>query len=92
MIKEIIERKLNAEFSPVFLDIQDDSDKHKHHSGWKEGGETHFTLIVVSNSFETKSKVERHKSIYKVLSSELKSHIHALSINAMTESEYARLL
>jgi BolA protein len=88
MIKAIIEKKLKEAFHPVFLDLQDESHKHKHHSGWKEEGETHFKLIVASDAFNGQSRVERHKSIYKVLSSELALQVHALSIKALTEVEY----
>ncbi|MCH9754154.1 MAG: BolA family transcriptional regulator [Alphaproteobacteria bacterium] len=92
MITDVIERKLKKEFSPIFFDLQDESHKHKGHSGWQEGGETHFKLVIASNAFIGQSKIVRHKSIYKILSAELKSHIHALSIQAFTGSEYRKLL
>jgi BolA protein len=57
---------------PIELDIADVSDKHKGHSGWKEGGQTHFHITIVSDHFIDKSKLERHKIINELLFDEIK--------------------
>ncbi len=49
----------------------------------------HHEVIVVSEIFENQSLVNRQKSIYKVLSSQIQSgELHALSIKAKTPAEW----
>ena len=79
---ERIEHKLKVEFSPQALTVTDDSDKHHGHAGWREGGETHFSVAVTSQAFAGKSRVERHRMINAVLAEELAGGVHALAISA----------
>ncbi|KAK4750588.1 hypothetical protein SAY87_004070 [Trapa incisa] len=83
-IKEILEREL----SPVELDLEDVSYQHAGHAGARgSDGETHFNLRVVSEKFEGKSLVKRHRLVYDFLKEELQSGLHALSIVAKSPSE-----
>ena len=79
--------KLEAAFAPERLEIVDDSDRHAGHAGTREGGESHFNLIIVAASFEGLSRVERQRRINGVLKDELAGPVHALSIKAQTPSE-----
>ena len=79
---ERIEHKLKVEFAPEALTVTDDSDKHHGHAGWREGGETHFSVAVTSQAFAGKSRVERHRMINAVLAEELAGGVHALAISA----------
>jgi BolA protein len=79
---ERIERKLKAEFAPQALTVTDDSHKHHGHSGWREGGETHFSVAVTSQAFAGKSRIERHRMINNALAEELAGGVHALAISA----------
>ena len=78
-MKEKIRIKL-AILEPSILEITDVSSQHKGHSGWRDGGETHFEIVIASKRFDDLSRVERHKLIYKVLEKEMKV-IHALQIS-----------
>ena len=71
---------------PIELNIADVSDNHKGHSGWKEGGLTHFHITIVSDHFIDKSKLERHKIINELLFDEIKM-IHSLSLSTKTSKE-----
>ncbi|KAL5201652.1 hypothetical protein ABZP36_036006 [Zizania latifolia] len=83
-IRESLERGL----SPVELEIEDISHLHKGHAGVSgSNGETHFNVRVVSEAFERKSLLKRHRAVYDLLQDELKSGLHALSIDAKTPSE-----
>lgn len=83
-----IKEKLEKELDPVELKIEDVSYQHAGHAGAKgSDGETHFNLKVVSEVFEGKSLVKRHRLIYNLLQEELQSGLHALSIVAKTPSE-----
>ncbi len=78
--------KKSLEFlNPVKIDIKDQGHLHVGHAGAKSGG--HFDLLIVSNDFEGKTQVERHKIIYEALGVLMKTEIHALSIKALTPSE-----
>ncbi|WCJ32561.1 SufE-like protein 1 chloroplastic/mitochondrial [Euphorbia peplus] len=83
-IKEILERELK----PIELEVDDVSYQHAGHAGVRgSDGETHFNLKVVSEEFEGKSLVKRHRLVYGLLQEELESGLHALSIVAKTPAE-----
>jgi BolA protein len=82
-----IEQKLKAAFELARLEIVDDSDRHKGHAGAREGGESHFTVTVVSETFRGMSRVERQRRINAALAEELAGPIHALSLKALTPEE-----
>lgn len=86
-VADRIATKLNAAFSPDELSVVDESAKHAGHSGSRPGGETHFDVRIVSSRFEGSSRVERQRQIYAVLTNEMKTQIHALSLSALTPAE-----
>jgi BolA protein len=69
------------------LDVIDDSARHAGHSGAREGGESHFNVVIVSDHFQGASRVQRQRSIYAALAQELAGPVHALSIKALTPQE-----
>ena len=69
------------------LSVVDESHQHAGHSGWREGGETHFRLDVVSAAFEGKSRVERHRMVNALLDDAFKRGLHALALRARTPGE-----
>jgi stress-induced morphogen len=86
--KERIRQNLERGLSPVELKIEDISHQHRGHAGVAgSDGETHFNVRVVSEEFEGKSMLKRHRAVYDLLQDELKSGLHALSIDAKTPSE-----
>lgn len=80
-------RKLTDAFSPVRLELVDDSHRHAGHAGAREGGESHFNLVIVAAIFEGLSRVERQRRINHALAEELKGPVHALSIRALAPGE-----
>ena len=87
VVTEAMRDKLAAAFSPTKLDIIDDSDKHHGHAGHREGGESHFTVIIESAAFAGVDRVERQRRVNRALSEELAGPVHALSIKAMAPGE-----
>ena len=47
----------------------------------------HFEATIISQSFENKSLIERHKMVYASLGDKMKQEIHALAITALTPDE-----
>lgn len=81
-IAERITRKLTEAFAPQRLEVIDESHQHHGHSGWREGGETHFRVDIVSDAFAGKSRLERHRMVNAALAEELAERVHALAIAA----------
>jgi BolA protein len=81
-VSEIIKKKLIAQFKPTNLKIIDESHLHSGHVGARPEGETHFRLIISSETFIGKTRIEKQRQIYKALKEELAGPIHALSIQA----------
>ncbi|KAF8895681.1 bola-like protein [Gymnopilus junonius] len=91
-VENSIRKKLTSLLHPTSLSITNDSWQHRHHTAMREqgsNGETHFTVHVVSNAFENKSSMQRHRIIYSALSEEFSQGLHALSLKTKTESESA---
>lgn len=82
-----IDSKLRAAFAPARLAIEDESSKHHGHAGWREGGETHFRVEIVSQAFEGKARVARQRLVYAALKDELDAGLHALAMETLTPAE-----
>lgn len=86
-VTDTIQRKLTEAFAPVELVVKDESASHEGHRGHSHGGETHFSVTIVSAAFAGLSRVERQRRVYAVLSDELKSQVHALALAAKAPGE-----
>lgn len=86
-ITERITQKLTEAFAPQELKVIDESHQHQGHGGWREGGETHFRVNIVSESFTGKSRLERHRLVNAALAQELADRVHALAIAAKAPGE-----
>lgn len=80
--KQRIAEKLTAAFNPQSLEVLDESHQHEGHAGHRPGGETHFRIYIVSDAFNGKTRVARHRMINETLSGELAGGVHALAIHA----------
>jgi BolA protein len=79
--------KLEAALSPLALDIEDESAKHAGHAGAREGGETHYRIRIVSESFAGLSRVQRQRKVYTAVAEEMAERVHALSLVTLTPDE-----
>lgn len=82
-----LRERLSAAFSPLRLDIVDESAHHAGHAGSRPGGETHFRVTIVSAAFEGLNRVARQRAVYAILAEELTNQVHALSLTALTPAE-----
>ncbi|KAH9543432.1 hypothetical protein CY35_13G064600 [Sphagnum magellanicum] len=87
--KAVIEEKLEEALTPTELEVEDVSYQHAGHSGVERGAtETHFNVKVVSESFEGRSLLKRHRLVYDLLKDELQTGgVHALSLITKTPRE-----
>jgi len=87
-VADTIREKLQAAFAPSELDVEDDSHKHAGHAGARPGGQTHFSVRIVSESFVGASRVERQRRVYAALAELMKPNgIHALALTTLTPAE-----
>lgn len=80
-VADIITAKLEKAFSPKLLEVIDNSSKHIGHSGYRDGGESHWKVVIVSSAFDGKSRLERQRMVNQVLAAELNGPIHALEMD-----------
>jgi BolA protein len=85
-LAETIRQRLAA-LEPTSLDLVDESSQHAGHSGWREGGGTHWRLAIVSPRFAGQSAVARHRMVYRAIGELMQNPIHALAITAQTPEE-----
>jgi BolA family transcriptional regulator, general stress-responsive regulator len=76
-----------AALEPLSLDLVDESESHRGHAGYREGGNTHWRLSIVSPRFSGKPTVARHRMVYQALGELMQDPIHALAISARSPEE-----
>jgi BolA protein len=77
---EKIRVALETAFAPRLLEVIDDSESHRGHGGYREGGESHYNVVIESDKFEGLSRIARHRAVHDALGKELVADIHALSL------------
>ena len=82
-----IDNKLRTRFAPTRLAVEDESSKHHGHAGWREGGETHFKVEIVSAAFDGQNRVARQRLVYAALKDEFEAGLHALALTTLTPAE-----
>ena len=75
-------------FEPYFFSVSDVSEQHRGHQNFKENVESHFEIIIVSEKFYNRNKVDRHRMVNKCLNEEFLSSLHSVIIKTYTINEY----
>lgn len=75
-----IETALQEAFAPRVLEVVDDSEAHRGHAGFQDGGESHFNVVVESEKFQGLSRIAKHRMVHAAIGAELMSEIHALAL------------
>ena len=78
---------LSQAFSPLELEVVDDSARHAGHAGAAPGGETHFNVRIVSEAFKNMSRVARQRAVNTALAAEFEAGLHALSIKVSSPAD-----
>ncbi len=82
-----IRQALSETFQPLILEIIDESARHAGHAGSSDEGETHFFVKIVSKDFTGCSRLERSRLVYQALTGELKTGLHALTMELRSPNE-----
>lgn len=83
-VAEEIEANLRAAFSVELLEIEDESEKHRGHAGYQEGGQSHFRVRIKSNDFYGLTRIAQHRAVHDALGKDLIGRIHALALQIET--------
>lgn len=84
-----MERMLSAVLAPSRLEVINDTANHLGHAGDDGSGESHFTVVVESDQFAGKSRLERQRMVNRVLGDIPGTRVHALAIKAYAPGEAA---
>lgn len=79
-VTEEIRTRLQAAFDPRELQVVDDSESHRGHAGYQDGGESHFNVRIRSETFAGMSRVARHRAVHSALG-DVVARIHALALD-----------
>lgn len=79
-----IRQRLEAAFAPAVIEVEDESEKHRGHAGYQEGGQSHFRVTLRSAAFAGKSRIARHRAVHDALGRDLMGAIHALALDLDT--------
>lgn len=82
-----LREKLMIALRPKRLDIINESELHAGHRNSPGTGESHFRILIVSDAFEGKSRVERHRMVNDALKDEVGGRIHALALATYAPNE-----
>ena len=79
MITDEMRERLGA-LAPTRLEVIDESENHRGHSGWREGGQTHFRIVMASPQFTGLNRVAQHRLVHRALG-DIVPRIHALALD-----------
>ncbi|WP_370270480.1 BolA family protein [Nioella sp.] len=77
---EKIRGRLEDAFAPRRLEVIDESEAHRGHAGYRDGGESHFRVKIAAQALDPLGRIARHRAVHAAIGAELLSEIHALSI------------
>ncbi|MEP5762139.1 MAG: BolA family protein [Litoreibacter sp.] len=81
-----MEARLREAFAPTLLEVVDDSESHRGHAGFQEGGESHFNVAIRSQAFAGMSRLARHRAVHSALGQDVIGRIHALALDISVEA------
>ena len=84
---------LTQSFAPSVLRIMDDSAHHAGHAGAQPGGQSHYSVLLVSAAFQGVNRVARSRAVHTALATEFgpaeQGGMHALALTLRTPEEQA---
>lgn len=84
-VAEAVAAAVARDLAPVHLEVHNESASHC----VPKNSETHFKVVVVSAAFDGVPLVKRHRMVNAALREQLDAGVHALSIVARTEAQFA---
>lgn len=85
-VKAFLESTITEAISPSYLEVVDESFMHN----VPEGAQSHFKVTVVSDAFEGKRLIARHREINALAAEALEGPVHALALHTYTQEEWIK--
>lgn len=79
-VADEISERISAALGPEHLRVIDESEGHRGHAGYREGGQSHFRVEIAARSLDHLGRLERHRAVHDAVGAELMARIHALAI------------
>ncbi len=89
--RDRISTLLTTALAPAVIEVRDDSSQHAGHAGATPGGETHYSVLLVSDRFTGQGRVARHRLVNAAVAVEFATGLHALALTLRTLDEQASL-
>ena len=86
--KSKLEKIIMDCFKPDLFSVLDVSEQHRGHQNFRENVESHFEIIIVSEKFHNKNKIDRHRMVNEYLKEEFLSDLHSVVIKTYTIDEH----
>ena len=83
-IETSMREKVISRFEPEYLELENESHTHS----VPANSETHFRLLIVSASFEGKSRIDRQRLVNELFADERARGLHALTMRTFTPAEW----
>ena len=82
-----IEAAIRSAFPCERILVVDESHLHRGHAGARPYGQSQYRVMVISNAFDGKSRVDRQRLVHAALGERMEEAIHALSLNLRTPEQ-----
>ncbi len=79
-LEATIRDRLERRFHPDRLVIRDDSERHRGHAGYREGGESHWFVALSSRELADMGRLDRHRAVHAALGPDVMGRLHALEL------------
>ena len=76
-----IRSRLEAAFDGGEIVVVDDSESHRGHAGYQDGGQSHFNVSVRWPGFAGQGRIARHRAVHAAIGKDLMGRIHALALD-----------
>ena len=80
-VAEVMAARLRQVFRPRLLVVEDESEGHRGHAGWRDGGQTHFHIALDAPELDGLSRLARHRAVHAALGPAVIGRIHALRLS-----------
>ncbi|WP_075434065.1 BolA family protein [Buchnera aphidicola] len=85
-MKKIIKNKLKAILNIQYLKIINNSQLHRFH----QHKPPHYTIIIVSDSFNDLSRFQQHKKIFSVFLNDIPQKIYSMKLHTYNTREWKK--
>lgn len=80
-LAEEIRARLERAFAPRLIEVTDESAAHRGHAGYRDGGESHFRVVMRAEALAGMGRLDRHRAVHAALGPDLVARIHALALD-----------